>query len=323
MTSMPFVSEQSGLLHAHKLEYNLVDHCNLACRECSHLSPYLSKHALPLEVFVRDLDQLASVYRVKRFRFVGGEPLLNSSVLEFIHAVRASRIAPVIEIATNGILLQRATDQLFEAVDSFALSLYPGVACGREHLRSIEERCRRYGTKLKVEHIDRFRRMQVREATADKELVRGVFDSCLIAHTWGCQTFYDGYFYLCSRPIYTDLFIAKLGVPSEELRQRDGIPLHAPGLRQRLRTYLDSKEPLRSCRYCLGTVGRYEPHRQLSAEQRRVPVHQPMPADNGIDVVRLRCLALWHQVRDSLLRVVPSARLARWLAALETVAVGD
>jgi hypothetical protein len=130
-------------------------------------------------------------------------------------------------------------------------------------------------------------------------------------------------FYLCSRPIYTDLFIAKLGVSREELRQRDGIPLHAPGLRQRLRTYLDSKEPLRACRYCLGTVGRYEPHGQLSAEQRRVPAHQPIPADNGIDIVRLRGLALWHRMRDSLLRVVPSTRLARWLAALETVAVGD
>jgi hypothetical protein len=40
-------------------------------------------------------------------------------------------------------------------------------------------------------------------------------------------------------------------------------------------------------------------------------------------MVRLGALAFWHRIRDSLLQVVPSARLARWLAALETVAMGD
>ena len=48
---MPFVTVVAGRLHAQKLEYNLVDHCNLSCRECSHLSPFLRAHAIPLETF--------------------------------------------------------------------------------------------------------------------------------------------------------------------------------------------------------------------------------------------------------------------------------
>ena len=45
--TMPFVVERGGFLCSNKLEYNLVDHCNLSCRECSHLSPYVRKNALP------------------------------------------------------------------------------------------------------------------------------------------------------------------------------------------------------------------------------------------------------------------------------------
>ena len=65
---MPFVAEKDGLLYAHKLEYNLADHCNLSCRECSHLSPYVRKNFVPIDTFTRDLFRLAEVYRVQRFR---------------------------------------------------------------------------------------------------------------------------------------------------------------------------------------------------------------------------------------------------------------
>jgi GTP 3',8-cyclase len=320
---MPFVSRQAEFIHGHKIEYNLVDHCNLSCRECSHLSPYLKKNALPIDVFVRDVTRLASAFRAQRFRFVGGEPLLNKDILDFIKAARASGIAQKMEIATNGVLLQRAPDALFEAIDSIALSVYPSAPIEPEAMQALEKRCREHGVTLKVDRIERFRRMQVRKPMADDQLVRGIFDSCLIAHTWGCQTFYDGYFYLCSRPIYSDAFLEKLGQPREELRKQDGIPLHEPDLRQRLMAYLGSSEPLKSCRYCLGAVGRYEPHEQLTADQRKFPAQQPVPADMGIDMSRLRGLTRWHRMRDGLLHTIPSARLARLLNALGTAAVGD
>jgi cyclic pyranopterin phosphate synthase len=320
---MPFVTQRGGLIHGQKLEYNLVDHCNLSCRECSHLSPYLKKNALPFDVFVRDITRLATVYRALRFRFVGGEPLLNKGILDFIRAVRDSRIAPKIEIATNGVLLQRMPPALFEAVDSISVSLYPSAPIPEEEMAELQKRCRQHDVVLKVDHIDRFRRMQVRQPTADAGLVRGIFDSCLIAHTWGCQTFYDGHFYLCSRPIYTDAFLEKLGQPSQELRQRDGIPLHEPDLGKRLLTYLNSRKPLEACRHCLGTVGRYESHEQLTADQRKFPAQHQPPASSGIDLSRLRDLTRWHRMRDGVLHTFPSGKLARVLNALGTAAVGD
>ena len=65
---MPFVTEQAGRLHGHKLEYNLADHCNLSCRECSHLSPYIRKYFASIESFERDLSRLAEVLFIEVLR---------------------------------------------------------------------------------------------------------------------------------------------------------------------------------------------------------------------------------------------------------------
>lgn len=320
---MPFVVERGGFLCSNKLEYNLVDHCNLSCRECSHLSPYVRKNALPFEIFARDLAAVASVFRVQRFRFVGGEPLLNKDILRFVAATRASGIAPRIEIASNGVLVPRAPDELFDAIDSLSLSIYPSAPCAPDALRAIEARCREHNVTLKVDFIDRFRRMQVREPIREDELVHRIFNSCLIAHTWGCQTFYDGYFYLCSRPIYSEAYTNKLGLESSGLRMRDGISLHEPDLRSRLLAYLKSPEPLQACRHCLGAVGEYEPHRQLTAEERKSPGLDPVPGALGVDAARMRHLEKWHGLRDGVLNAIPSANLSRLLNALATAAVGD
>ena len=319
---MPFVTENAGRLQGHKLEYNLADHCNLSCRECSHLSPYIHKHFAAFESFERDVFRLADAYRVHRFRFVGGEPLLNRDILHFVQAVRASGIAAEIEVVTNGLLLDRLDEQLLRNLDSVAVSAYPAAGDLTPALRATQTLCDRYGVRLQVEHIDRFRRMQVPEPTTDESLVRAIFDSCLIAHTWSCQTFYQGFFYLCSRPIYTDSYLQKVGAPQGNYRQVDGIALHEPELGARLRSYLRAAKPLSACQHCLGTVGKYEPHAQLDPSERKHPP-RPAAASESIDTARLRSSLRWRSVTGAILNRVPSLRVSRLLAMAETAIIGD
>jgi GTP 3',8-cyclase len=319
---MPFVTEKAGRLHGHKLEYNLADHCNLSCRECSHFSPYLRKYSASIESFERDLSRLAEVYRVHRFRFVGGEPLLNREILRFVQAVRASGIATQIEVVTNGLLLDRLDEQVLRHLDSIAVSAYPAAGDLGPALRATQALCDRYGVHLQVEHIDRFRRMQVPERISDESFVRTIFNSCLIAHTWSCQTFYEGFFYLCSRPIYTDSYLQKVGAAPGHFRQVDGIALHKPELGARLRAYLRATKPLSACQYCLGTVGKYEPHTQLDPSERKHP-SVPAAASDSIDTARLRSSLRWHRVTRAILNRVPSLHVSRLLAMAETAIIGD
>ena len=319
---MPFVTEKAGRLHGHKLEYNLADHCNLSCRECSHLSPYIRKKFASIESFERDLCRLAEVYRVHRFRFVGGEPLLNREILLFVQAVRSSGIAVEIEVVTNGMLLDRLDEPLLQQLDSVAVSAYPAAGNLRPALRVAQELCDRHGVRLQVEQIDRFRRMQVQGPITDESVVTAIFDSCLIAHTWSCQTFYEGFFYLCSRPIYTDSYLQKLGAPPGNFRQVDGIALHEPELGARLRAYLRSPKPLSACQHCLGTVGKYEPQSQLDHTERKHPSLPPASSES-IDTVRLRRLLRLRRATSAILNRVPSLRVSRLLAMAETAIIGD
>jgi GTP 3',8-cyclase len=319
---MPFVAEKDGLLYGHKLEYNLVDHCNLACRECSHLSPYVRKNSVPFATFERDLRRLVEVYRVQRFRFVGGEPLLNREIVRFAQAVRASGIAAEIEVVTNGVLLDRLDEQLLRCIDMISVSVYPAAGDLTQAVRSAQRLCRRHGVRLKLEHIDRFRRMEVPSAMTDASVVEGVFKSCLIAHTWSCQTFYSGYFYLCSRPIYTDSYLQKRGAPPRHFREVDGVALHEPELGARLHAYLRSTQPLLACQHCLGAVGQYVPHSQTDASERKHPA-MPAAAIESIDAARMRRLLRWGRVNSAILKRVPSLRVARLLAMAQTAVIGD
>lgn len=319
---MPFASLKNGRIYSHKIEYNLVDHCNFSCDECSHFSPFMSTNKQELGQFVEDLSRLAQVYRVRRFRFVGGEPLLNNDIVDFIDAVKQSGIAEVIEVVSNGVLLDRAPDELFRRVDSLAISWYPDSRFSEDILQRAKSKCDHFGTRMRINRINKFRRMQVGQPLEDDRLISDIYRSCLIAHTWNCQTFYDGHFYLCSRPLYTQEYQHRLGRETEDLRQVDGVPLHEPNLKKRLLDAMQQKVALASCKYCLGTVGRYQPWRQLSVTERRQPLSPETAPIDDIDNLRLRSILAWRAMENLILNVWPSTRLARVLNVVLTGIAG-
>lgn len=316
---MPVIALDKDRIRSIKVEYNLTEHCNYGCDQCSHLSPYMAKRESSLDSFKRDLAALSEVIRFYRFRFVGGEPLLNRDLLAHITAVRASGIAEEIQICTNGALLDRTPEEVFAAIDTLTISWYPDPHCDQAKIDRAIEICRRVGTKVGVLKIDKFRRMQVARPIEDKSLVKDIYDTCEIAHTWYCQTFYEGRFYLCSRPLFTGPYLSKIGVEAPDFRELDGIPLHEPRLKERLTQALRSKEPLAACRYCLGTVGRNETWRQLPPAERKAP---PRPASSLAEMLdrrrlRYRKLLPLPPLR-SLLLFAPRGAIGRAAAMFST-----
>ncbi|VAW84374.1 hypothetical protein MNBD_GAMMA16-1938, partial [hydrothermal vent metagenome] len=263
------------------------------------------------------------VYHAERFRFVGGEPLLNPHILDYVKVVRESGISSFIEIATNGVLLDRASDELFESVDRISVSWYPDPRSHERIIESAGEKCRRHKTEFRVERISKFRTIQVAGPIDDQRVVNDIYQSCMIAHTWHCQTFYDGRFYLCSRPIFTAVYLQRLDVPAPDFHELDGELLHQPDLRERLIERLSSRQPLKACEYCLGTVGRYAPWTQLPAQSRRSPP-QPLPLRReSISWKRMKFLLVWRKIESGLLKCFPSARLAKYLSVVLTGIIGD
>ena len=318
---MPYFATKDGVIRTAKLEFNLAAHCNFACEECSHFSPYLAPSLADYASFVRDLKALSKVFRAQRFRFVGGEPFLHKKILDYVEAVRGSGIASAIEVCSNGSLVNKVGDAVFRAIDKLSISWYPDDRCQEDKIDLARQKCREHNVQLKVERIERFRMMQLDVAITDDDLVDRIYRSCQIAHSWGCSTFLNGHFYLCSRPIFLGQYLAHNNPEHGHTSRTEGVALHESDLLGRLQAYLGRAEPLPSCRYCLGTVGQYRQWRSLTAEQRRHPAKQKRLAEDCIDHRRMDYLLTFSGLERTLLKFVPSIRLARALSVIKSLPI--
>lgn len=100
------------------IEYDIVGHCNLNCKGCSHFSNIQKeKQFVELEVFERDIKRLANLFsEIKRIKILGGEPLLHPDFDKFI--VSARKILPKarIDIVTNGILVDKINEEVWDVI---------------------------------------------------------------------------------------------------------------------------------------------------------------------------------------------------------------
>ena len=119
---------KNGRILNRSCEINVVDHCNLRCRSCTHLSPVLPKRSIDPDALCRDLTAMATSYYVKVLKLLGGEPLLHPSIVDVIAAARQAQVAERIEVWTNGLLLPRVDPAFWGMVDSIRISLYPGAS---------------------------------------------------------------------------------------------------------------------------------------------------------------------------------------------------
>ena len=251
---------------------NVVDHCNLRCRSCAHLSPVLPRYFVEPGGLLSDLSALAKSYHVKVLKLLGGEPLLHPGLVDVIAAARESRVAERIEIWTNGLLLPRAERRFWEMVDSVRISLYPGRSLRQDQLDKCVALARRHDVSLRYRRYEAFQESYSERGTADPSLVKKIYVTCNSAHRWRCHTVAEGWFYKCAQSY---MIPRGMSLGPEATRQ-NGIQIdESPQFRDRLLSYLTSPEPLGSCRNCLGSAGKYLEHQQVRrAEFRSVQCHR-------------------------------------------------
>jgi hypothetical protein len=256
-----FGTAQTRKIERLAVEYNLTEHCNLACRGCDHASPLLPEKLAGLERFKADLGALGEVFHAKEFRIVGGEPLLHPGLSEFLTFARACRIADRLVLITNGVLLHKVEAPLFGLLDEVRLSVYPQVKLALP-LERYAEIVRSHGARFTPIFQDRFYRTLLNERIEDPGLVRSIYRSCKMTGKWSCHAVYEGRYYKCSPAPFMRPRLARLGIALDSVG--DGIPLDAPDLRARLARYLEDDRPLASCAFCLGTSGPLEEHQLLN-----------------------------------------------------------
>lgn len=90
-----------------QLEFHLADHCNLNCKGCSHFSNLVPAPCFADKAqFTKDLKQLTAYFsQIRKFFLLGGEPLLNTELGDYVKLIREAFPYTQIIIVTNGLLL--------------------------------------------------------------------------------------------------------------------------------------------------------------------------------------------------------------------------
>ena len=108
-------TDSSDLLY---LETHVADICNLKCRGCMHFSNIAIHPNYPdLQEFERDFSRLSELFsNIFIIRLMGGEPLLNPKLHDYIKVVRQYFPAAELRIVTNGLLIPKQPDDLWEVM---------------------------------------------------------------------------------------------------------------------------------------------------------------------------------------------------------------
>ncbi|MDR1141194.1 MAG: radical SAM protein, partial [Planctomycetaceae bacterium] len=106
-----------GRLRIEHLEVDIVKGCNLKCKFCCHVSP-LRKGYIPLEQLSEWFETWSKKVIPDRFVILGGEPLLHPEVEKVILAAGKYWKDSQIQIVTNGMLLPKKSQAVFDALHS-------------------------------------------------------------------------------------------------------------------------------------------------------------------------------------------------------------
>jgi hypothetical protein len=288
-----------------RLAVQIVDHCNLRCRSCNHLSPVLSAHRADMAEIIAVVERLSQHYHADRVSLLGGEPLLHPQLPEIVAAVRESGIGKRIVVVTNGRLLLRMGADFWREVDAVEVSLYPGCEPNERELHTWAHRAATSGTEMVMVRHPEFRETYSEIGPEDPSLIGDIFDTCQMAHDWRCHHLVSGRLHRCPPSAFLPRILANLSSS-----EHDSVDvLGAADLAAELRAMLLADSPLDACTHCLGTVGRWFSSEQIPRTEFRQ--RQREPSERLVDRERLSALLAGQPLRDQQInRPQLSARLS-------------
>lgn len=231
------------------LETNIVDYCNLNCKGCSHFAN-LFKHGemVSFEQYCKDLRQIASKVNVYNFDLLGGEPLLNPRLTEYIEFARVVMPGTRLRIITNGLLLQKQDDNFFQCCKEngvvIVITLYPPIL---SILDSVITLLQGKGIMYEIRrNKDEFGKNIDLSGGADKNTA---MKQC---RQHNCHFFRNGKLYKCPFSVMGNKLLEHYKC---DIHFEGGIDIYDEDLNWKEVVYQLDYMPIEECRYCGEEVG--------------------------------------------------------------------
>ena len=113
------------------LQMDIVQHCNLGCKYCSHFSCIAEKEFYSLRNFKNDIMRISKLCnkQLDVLSLLGGEPLLHPNLEEILYISRKYFPYSMIVLVTNAILIDKMPESFWEAMSKnniyFGATIYP------------------------------------------------------------------------------------------------------------------------------------------------------------------------------------------------------
>jgi hypothetical protein len=227
------------------LETHLVDHCNLNCKGCGHLSTVSPERFTDLAVFQRDFRRLGELFEnISVIRLMGGEPLLHPDVPAFTEYTRRIFPRAAICLVTNGILLPKQSAAFWESCAAndiiIQITQYPISL----DLDGIGEKARRFGARLDISGpVSSF--LQFFNPAGDSDAAIS-FRNCQAR--FKCPFLQDGRVSLCPLPATMHIFNEQFGM-NVPVSTEDSINIFGTTRAADILEFL--QRPSRLCSWCL------------------------------------------------------------------------
>ncbi|MDR0785636.1 MAG: radical SAM protein [Treponema sp.] len=135
-------------------EVHLTEHCNLACKGCSHFSPIAEKEYLNISGFEMDCERLSrlSDRQIHGVALLGGEPLLHPQIVDVIKIIGKLFDYEFINILTNGTLLLKQTEEFWELCCKNRVSIHVSWYPINIDINAIKAKAEEHNVKIYCPH---------------------------------------------------------------------------------------------------------------------------------------------------------------------------
>ena len=111
------------------VEVHLAEHCNLNCKYCCHFSCIAQKEFYDLDKFRQDMTKMSSLFnkQLLDLQLLGGEPLLNPEINEYVKHSREVFPRTLISIITNATLLDSMGEDFWKTLNENNVNIVPSI----------------------------------------------------------------------------------------------------------------------------------------------------------------------------------------------------
>ncbi len=197
-----------------RIEIHLAEHCNLSCKYCSHFSCLAEKEFYNFGKFKKDMEKISSIFNknLRELKLLGGEPLLNPRINEYVKVSRKCFPDTRISILTNAILLDDMDEKFWKTLNKNNVNIKPSIYPVKINWKSILDKAEKYdvgiygnvdtGEKLTLDNIEKFQVKTFFKFNFSENIANEDDDEVKCRPLYIPYTMYEGRLYRCFAAAY-------------------------------------------------------------------------------------------------------------------------